>query len=141
MTTPLYLVRFLSAQNTDYDAALSEINHGKKTGHWMWFIFPQISGLGRSATAKFFAIQSLSDATHYFNHPVLGSRLVEISTALLALETDDAVAVFGSVDSVKLKSSMTLFSLAQNKEQVFQKVLDRFFNGQKDSCTINIVIP
>jgi len=107
--------------------------------HWMWFIFPQIKGLGYSETARFYAIKSLDEASNYLHHPVLGKRLVEISSELLHLTTNDAAAVFGSVDAMKLKSSMTLFSLVKNSNPVFQKVLDKFFDGMKDHKTIELV--
>lgn len=135
MTSENNLTRFIEAQEGVYKTALKEIKNGKKKSHWMWYIFPQIAGLGYSETSKFYAIRNLSEAADYMQHPVLGKRLVEISSELLNLATDDAAAVFGSVDSLKLKSSMTLFSLLKEANPVFQKVLDKYFDGMKDQKT------
>lgn len=139
MTSENNLNRFTDAQDGVYEIALKEIKRGKKMSHWMWFIFPQISGLAYSETSRFYAIKDRNEATNYLDHPVLGRRLVEISTALLNLATSDAASVFGSVDTMKLKSSMTLFSLLKDTNPVFQKVLDQFFNGMKDQKTIDLL--
>ena len=139
MTSANNLSRFIEAQDGVYEIALGEIKNGRKMSHWMWFIFPQIKGLGYSETARFYAIKSLDEASNYLHHPVLGKRLVEISSELLHLTTNDAAAVFGSVDAMKLKSSMTLFSLVKNSNPVFKKVLDKFFDGMKDHKTIELV--
>lgn len=132
------LNRFISAQERSYDAALREIKAGHKRTHWMWYIFPQIAGLGFSSTAQFYAISSMQEAKDYYAHPVLGNRLVEISEALLALDTSDAGAVMGYPDDLKLRSSMTLF-LAASGDEVFQKVLDKFYSGKPDSKTLSIL--
>ncbi|MFR7759380.1 MAG: DUF1810 domain-containing protein [Christensenellales bacterium] len=132
------LNRFISAQERSYDAALREIKAGHKATHWMWYIFPQIAGLGFSSTARFYAISSMQEAKDYYAHPVLGKRLVEISEALLALDTNDAAAVMGYPDDLKLRSSMTLF-LAASGDAVFQKVLDKFYSGKPDSKTLSIL--
>lgn len=132
------LNRFISAQERSYDAALREIKSGHKRTHWMWYIFPQIAGLGFSSTARFYAISSMQEAKDYYAHPVLGKRLVEISEALLALDTNDAGAVMGYPDDLKLRSSMTLF-LAASGDAVFQKVLDKFYSGKPDSKTLSIL--
>lgn len=132
------LNRFISAQERSYDAALREIKAGHKRTHWMWYIFPQIAGLGFSSTAQFYAISSMQEAKDYYAHPVLGKRLVEISEALLALDTSDAGAVMGYPDDLKLRSSMTLF-LAASGDAVFQRVLDKFYSGKPDSKTLNIL--
>lgn len=132
------LNRFISAQERSYDAALREIKAGRKRTHWMWYIFPQIAGLGFSSTAQFYAISSMQEAKDYYAHPVLGKRLVEISEALLALDTSDAGAVMGYPDDLKLRSSMTLF-LAASGDAVFQKVLDKFYSGKPDSKTLSIL--
>ena len=132
------LNRFISAQERSYDAALREIKSGHKVTHWMWYIFPQIAGLGFSSTAQFYAISSMQEARDYYAHPVLGKRLVEISEALLALDTNDAAAVMGYPDDLKLRSSMTLF-LAASGDAVFQKVLDKFYSGKPDSKTLSIL--
>lgn len=132
------LNRFISAQERSYDAALREIKAGHKRTHWMWYIFPQTAGLGFSSTAQFYAISSMQEAKDYYAHPVLGKRLVEISEALLALDTSDAGAVMGYPDDLKLRSSMTLF-LAASGDAVFQKVLDKFYSGKPDSKTLSIL--
>ncbi|MEO6731909.1 MAG: DUF1810 domain-containing protein [Ferruginibacter sp.] len=131
--------RFIDAQETKYPLALAEIKSGRKQSHWMWYIFPQIQGLGLSDMSKRYAIKDLSEAEAFLEHPLLGSRLIEICTALLALPGNDAYAIFGSPDNAKLKSSMTLFSLVNNTDPVFQQVLDKFFKGVKDLQTIQII--
>ncbi len=130
------LTRFHEAQKYDYAAALEEIRSGRKRSHWMWYIFPQIAGLGRSSMAEYYSIRSLQEAVEYLKDPILGKRLMEISEALLELDTNDASAVFGWPDDLKLRSSMTLFAEADPDQQVFQKVLDKFFNGEKDRLTL-----
>jgi uncharacterized protein (DUF1810 family) len=130
------LQRFLSAQESSYQTALSEVKGGRKRSHWMWYIFPQIQGLGFSETSRFYAIKNLSEAEAYLAHPVLGNRLIEISTTLLQLPSNNASSVFGSPDDVKLKSCMTLFAAIPNANPVFQAVLDKFFNGMKDDKTL-----
>ena len=139
MTSKNNLTRFLEAQDGVYEDALTEVKNGEKRGHWMWYIFPQISGLGFSETTRFYAIKNESEATEYLNHEILGTRLVEICTELLKLKTNDPVVVFGNVDSLKLKSSMTLFSLLENSKPEFQKVLDKFYGGKKDDNTIQLL--
>jgi uncharacterized protein (DUF1810 family) len=133
------LKRFIDAQETTYQIALSEVKNGRKQSHWMWYIFPQIQGLGFSETSKRYAINNLNEAEEYLNHPLLGSRLVRICQALLELESNNANKVFGSPDDAKLKSSMTLFSSVQHADPVFQLVLDKFFNGFKDNKTLQII--
>jgi uncharacterized protein (DUF1810 family) len=133
------LERFINAQRTDYAVALAEIRRGKKESHWMWYIFPQALGLGYTSTSILYGIKDLNEATAYLNHAVLGNRLIEISNALLQLETDDARKVFGSPDNLKLRSSMTLFSLVPNADKVFQAVLDKFFGGKKDERTLQLL--
>ncbi len=133
------LNRFVEAQAGSYQTALSEIQKGRKRSHWMWFIFPQIQGLGLSETARFYAIQDLREAEAYARHPVLGSRLVDISTALLGLQSNDAHAIMGSPDDLKLKSSMTLFAAVPDANPVFQAVLEKFFGGAHDEKTLRII--
>lgn len=133
------LERFIEAQQSDYAIALSEIKSGRKQSHWMWYIFPQVLGLGYTSTSIEYAIKNSSEATAYLNHEVLGKRLIEISNALLQLETNDAYKVFGSPDDIKLRSSMTLFSLVPGADKVFQLVLDKFFNGKKDDKTLELL--
>jgi len=133
------LKRFLDAQQADYETALAEIKNGRKQSHWMWYIFPQIQGLGSTETSKFFAIKSIEEAQEFLEHTVLGSRLLEILNALLNLKENNATAIFGSPDDMKLISSITLFAEVDHAEQVFQKVLDKFFNGKRDNKTLQII--
>ncbi len=131
--------RFIDAQEADYKIALSEVKNGRKQSHWMWYIFPQIQGLGFSETSKLYAIKDINEAEEFLNHPVLGSRLVHICNELLKLKSNDANKIFGSPDDLKLKSSMTLFSSLHNSNPVFQLVLEKFFNGTKDNKTLRII--
>lgn len=133
------LERFLIAQQTYYRIALQEINSGRKRSHWMWFIFPQIAGLGYSETARYYAIKDMAEAKAYMEDYTLSSNLIEISQALLDVDSDDATAVMGWPDDLKLKSSMTLFALVKPECEVFQKVLEKFFHGEKDQKTIEIL--
>lgn len=131
------LERFIKAQERDYDIALKEIINGKKETHWMWYIFPQIIGLGNSAMSEFYAIKDLEEAREYLNDDILGKRLVEISTELLKLDTNNPVEIFGYIDSLKLNSCMTLFDYISDNE-IFSKVINKYFNGDKDLSTIDI---
>ncbi len=133
------LKRFIDVQEADYQIALSEVKNGRKQSHWMWYIFPQIQGLGFSETSKFYAIKDINEAEEFLKHQVLGSRLINICNELLTLKSNDANKIFGSPDDVKLKSSMTLFSSLPNSNPVFQLVLEKFFNGTKDSKTLGII--
>lgn len=133
------LDRFVEAQKSIYLQALGEIARGKKSSHWMWFIFPQLAGLGRSAMAQHYAIASIDEARAYLNHPVLGSRYIECVTALQDLPTSDANAVLGSVDATKLRSSLTLFAEAAPQQQLFKAALERWFRGTKDQITIDLI--
>lgn len=139
MASPNNLQRFVTAQETTWQHALTEIQQGRKRSHWMWFIFPQIQGLGFSSTSIFYAIKNKREAADFLNHPVLGSRLIQISNELLNLETNDAIKVFGSPDDQKLRSSMTLFSSLENADKVFKLVLDKFFDGKKDAITLTLM--
>ena len=130
------LSRFHKAQQSSYNTALAEIRSGRKRSHWIWYIFPQIQGLGFSSTAQYYAIENLEEAKAYLADPVLRERLLEISNALLALDSCDPSEVMGYPDDLKLRSSMTLFSLAEPECTVFRDVLDKFYNGQEDSRTI-----
>lgn len=132
------LNRFVEAQSNIYGQVVEELRQGRKTSHWMWYIFPQIKGLGHSATAMYYSISSLDEATQYLNHPVLGNRLIECCRILLGLENKTAEDIFGSVDAMKLKSSMTLFSLVSDNP-VFNRVLNKYYKGIKDSATLKIV--
>jgi uncharacterized protein (DUF1810 family) len=133
------LERFVTAQQNYYVTALREIQNGQKRSHWMWFIFPQIAGLGYSETAQYYAIHDLEEAKDFLNDDTLGKNLIEISEALLHVKSDDATEVMGWPDDMKLKSSMTLFALAKPECEVFQKVLDKFFDGEQDQRTIEIL--
>lgn len=133
------LERFLIAQQTYYRTALQEIKSGQKRSCWMWFIFPQIAGLGYSETTRYYAIKDLDEAKDYMEDYTLGTNLIEISEALLKVESNDADEVMGWPDNLKLKSSMTLFALAKPECEVFQKVLDKFFRGERDQKTIEIL--
>ena len=137
MSDPFDLQRFVDAQDAGgtYEAALRELVAGAKRSHWMWFVFPQLEGLGRSGMAQRFAISGLPEARAYLSHPTLGRRLVECARALTDLDTADAVAVFGPVDAQKLQSSMTLFAVAVPDEPVFRHVLDHYFGGALDEGT------
>ena len=134
---PFELQRFVDTQDAGgaYDGAVRELGNGRKRSHWMWFVFPQITGLGRSATAQHFAISGLAEARAYLAHPVLGPRLVECARILTELPGTDAVAVFGPVDAQKLQSSMTLFTRAAPDEQIFHRVLEQYFAGKSDDGT------
>jgi len=133
------LNRFIKAQENDYEVALSEIKSGHKRSHWIWYIFPQIKGLGFSSTSEFYGLDGLAEAKEYIENDILRARLIEISEALLNLETSDARLVMGHIDDLKLKSSMTLFAEAAPDIDVFQKVLDKFFDGKKDERTIEMI--
>lgn len=133
------LIRFLEAQNQMYLTALSEVKKGSKRSHWMWFIFPQVKGLGTSETARYFGLNGISEATEYLKHPVLGKHLIEISQALLTLEGKTANQIFGAPDDLKLRSCMTLFATVENSNPVFSQVLDKYFRGQPDALTLSIL--
>lgn len=133
------LDRFLKAQKVFYKEALEEIRQGQKQSHWMWFIFPQIIGLGRSETAQYYSIKNLQEAKDFLDDEVLGANLREISEALLKVDSNNAEEVMGWPDDMKLKSSMTLFLEADPECEVFQKVLHKFFDGKKDQKTLEIL--
>lgn len=132
------LDRFLTAQEHSYDTALREIKSGRKRSHWMWYIFPQIAGLGMSSTAQYYSIADIEEAREYIAHPVLGARLIEISRALLTLGSSDATAVMGYPDDLKLRSSMTLFAQVSG-DPVFSAVIDKFYGGSPDTRTMRIL--
>ena len=136
--TDFDLDRFVSAQDDEgtYGRALAELRAGRKTSHWMWFVFPQIEGLGRSPTARAYAIFSLEEARAYLAHPVLGPRLRECADALLGLPSGEPVAVMGPVDAVKLRSSMTLVARADPAEERFPSLLRKFYGGEEDEATL-----
>jgi len=130
------LERFVSAQAPVYETALSELRAGGKKSHWMWYIFPQIAGLGISATAQFYAIGDRGEATAYLSHPLLGPRLVECTKAALAHADKGAPALFGAPDDLKFQSSITLFSRVHNAHPVFKQALEAFFGGIGDEKTL-----
>ncbi len=134
------LERFVKAQEYDYPAALSEIKAGQKRSHWIWYIFPQLKGLGRSNYATYYGIEDIDEAGAYLSHEVLGARLREICGVLLELDSDDPEEVMGGhPDDVKLQSSMTLFAAVSEYGSVFHKVLDKFFDGKQDKHTLSLL--
>ena len=133
------LTRFLEAQRETYATALSELRRGRKQSHWMWFIFPQIDGLGSSPPARHYAIKSRDEARAYLQHPVLGPRLLECAEAVLAIEARSAREIFGTPDDLKLRSSATLFAAVSPKGSMFERVLDKYFDGQPDQKTLSLL--
>ncbi|RFZ92915.1 DUF1810 domain-containing protein [Mucilaginibacter conchicola] len=133
------LNRFIEAQTRDYATALDEIKAGRKRSHWMWYIFPQVAGLGKTDTSKHYAIRDVKEAEAFLLDPELGLKLVEICKALLQLETDDAHTIFGSPDNLKLHSSMTLFDAVPATFPVFSQVLAKFFGGKRDQRTLELL--
>jgi uncharacterized protein (DUF1810 family) len=137
MDAPYDLQRFVAAQDAGrtYDQATAELRRGRKTSHWMWFVFPQITGLGQSPVSRMYAISGLAEAKAYLAHPVLGPRLVECAAILGGLSGRTAEQIFGGIDALKLRSSMTLFLRAAPDEPVFRQVLDQYFGGKPDPAT------
>jgi uncharacterized protein (DUF1810 family) len=133
------LQRFLSAQGENIDSVILELNQGQKIGHWMWYIFPQAKGLGRSSTAEFYAIQSKGEAIEYLNHPVLGSRLLECTKVVNAHDNLTSEHIFGIPDYLKFRSCMTLFDSITNTENPFSEALDGFYGGEPDNRTLSIL--
>jgi uncharacterized protein (DUF1810 family) len=137
MTDPYDLERFVTAQDNGgaYDRAIQELRHGRKTSHWMWFVFPQVAGLGHSAMSRTFAISSLDEANCYLRHNLLGPRLIECTRVVAEAHGQSVEQIFGSIDAQKLRSSMTLFLRAQPNQTLFAVVLDRYFGGIADEAT------
>jgi uncharacterized protein (DUF1810 family) len=133
------LNRFIQAQEKIYDSVLEELRDGQKQSHWMWYIFPQIDGLAYSATSKYYAIKSIEEAQRYLHHPVLGMRLVECAKTVLAIEGRSISQIFGYPDDMKLKSSMTLFAYVASPHSVFIRLLDKYFNGERDEKTLQLL--
>ena len=131
--------RFIKAQKSDYEQALSEMKAGRKRSHWIWYIFPQVKGLGMSPTSEFYGIDGLGEAKVYMADDLLRERLLEITGVLLNIESDDPSEVMGYPDDLKLRSSMTLFAETAPEYDVFQKVLDKYFHGEKDPKTLQIL--
>jgi uncharacterized protein (DUF1810 family) len=135
------LDRFVQAQEGDYERALSEIGGGRKRSHWVWYIFPQYEGLGFSSISQLYAIKSVKEAEAYLKHPVLGPRLTECATAALRVEGRSASEIFGSPDDMKLRSSATLFAGVSPPGSVFSQLLEKFFHGQADQKTLDLIGP
>jgi uncharacterized protein (DUF1810 family) len=136
---PHNLSRFVQAQENDYNQALSEIRGGRKQSHWMWYIFPQFDGLGFSSTSRRYSIKSLAEAEAYLSHPVLGPRLIECAEAVLGVEGRSAFEIFGSPDDMKLRSSATLFACVSPPGSVFERLLRKYFQGERDGKTLNLL--
>ena len=133
------LERFIDAQAPIYAQALGELRAGQKQSHWMWFIFPQIAGLGQSPTSRAYAIQSLQEAQAYLSHPVLGARLHECCQTLMNARGNSARDIFGSIDAMKLRSCLTLFAEADHDEALFHNLLEKYFDGEADEATLEIL--
>jgi uncharacterized protein (DUF1810 family) len=133
------LQRFVDAQAGTYEQAVGELRQGRKTSHWMWWVFPQVAGLGMSSISQQYAVRDLAEATAYVHHDVLGPRLLECCRALLDLDGLSAEQVLGTIDAIKLRSSMTLFAHADPSEPVFREVLERFYDGQEDERTVTLL--
>lgn len=133
------LDRFVKAQEKMYPIAMNEIQNGKKMSHWMWYIFPQLRGLGTSSMAHIYGIPGLEEAKAYLEHPWLSGRLYELCVALLKHKDKSAIEIFGDIDSMKLKSSMTLFALTSEDYTMFDQVLECFFNGEMDEVTVKLI--
>ena len=132
------LNRFIEAQNRDYDIALAEIRAGKKVSHWMWYIFPQLKGLGRSSTSEYYGLSGIKEAQAYLSDPILKARLIEITDAVIAHKDKSAEEIFGGIDAKRLRSCMTLFSIAAPDIPVFEAVLEQFFHGVPDRNTLRL---
>ena len=136
---PFNLNRFTEAQEGVYGRAMAELTGGRKRSHWMWFIFPQIEGLGHSSISRQYAIKSIEEARAYLKHPILGARLSDCAEAVLGIEGRSASEIFGFPDDLKLRSSMTLFAAISEQGSVFARVLDKFFNGERDERTLQLL--
>jgi uncharacterized protein (DUF1810 family) len=136
---PHNLGRFLQAQHRDYRQALSEVSRGQKYTHWMWYIFPQLDGLGSSSTARHYAIKSVEEARAYLGHPVLGPRLLECAEAAIGVQGRTAREIFGSPDDLKLKSCATLFAHVSSEGSVFERLLAKYFGGERDNKTLGLL--
>jgi len=139
MTDTFDLNRFIDAQRVVYSDVLEELRSGRKRTHWMWFVFPQLAGLGRSETARFYAISGAAEAVAYLHDPLLGARLLECTRTVLEHSGKSVTAMFGSPDDMKLRSCMTLFASVAPEQVCFQQLLDRFFNGEPDEKTVALL--
>jgi uncharacterized protein (DUF1810 family) len=133
------LARFVAAQRSTYERALAELRSGRKRSHWMWYVFPQLAGLGNSATSRRYAIASAEEADAYLKHPVLGARLIECATAVLEIDGRSAYEIFGSPDDLKLRSCATLFARVSTPGSVFARLLAKYFGSQEDEQTIRLL--
>ncbi len=136
---PFHLSRFVQAQQDDFESALAEIGSGRKRTHWMWYIFPQITGLGFSSTAQHYAIKSIAEARAYLDHPVLGPRLRQCAEAAVRVEGRSAREIFGSPDDLKLRSCATLFAMASPPGSVFDRLLEKYYRGERDPRTLRLL--
>lgn len=134
------LNRFVEAQDGIYLIALKELQEGRKRSHWMWYIFPQLNHLGHSYNAKYYGISGIEEAVAFLQHPILGQRLREVTSTILNLSGNDAEAIFGCIDAMKLRSSMTLFDFISSND-IYARVLDKYFQGDKDHRTVSILNP
>jgi uncharacterized protein (DUF1810 family) len=141
MADPYDLNRFVHAQDESYQQALSEVERGRKQSHWMWYVFPQLDGLGSSPTSRLYSIKSEDEARAYLAHPVLGPRLGECAEAILAVDGKSATAILGSPDDLKLKSCATLFAHVSPPGSVFERILDKFYGGERDAATLRLLAP
>jgi len=139
VSDPYDLNRFVRAQEQSYEQALSELERGRKQSHWMWYVFPQFDGLGSSPTSKLYSIKSEAEARAYLEHPVLGPRLAECAEAMLAVDGKSARAILGSPDDMKLKSCATLFAHVSPPGSVFERLLDKFYDGERDAATLRLL--
>ena len=139
MADPYDLSRFVRAQDESYAQALAELARGRKQSHWMWYVFPQFDGLSSSPTSKLYSIKSMAEARAYLEHPVLGPRLAECAEAMLAVDGKSARAILGSPDDMKLKSCATLFAHVSPPGSVFERLLDKFYDGERDAATLRLL--
>lgn len=139
MSDPYDLARFVTAQAPVIGSVRAELGHGRKESHWMWFVFPQLAGLGRSGTARHFGLRSLAEARAYLEHPVLGARLRECTALVNAIEGGSALEIFGQTDAMKFRSSMTLFLAAAEDKAAFQAALDKYYGGEPDRLTLALL--
>ena len=136
---PYHLSRFLQAQEGDYERARSEIMSGQKRTHWMWYVFPQLDGLASSSTSKLYSIKGVAEARAYLDHPVLGPRLLELVEAVIRVEDRSARDIFGSSDDLKLRSCATLFACVSPPDSVFDRLLSKYFRGERDRATLRLL--
>jgi len=139
VSDPYKLSRFIKAQDRVYSDVIEELRRGRKTGHWIWYVFPQIKGLGRSGRSRYYSISSIAEAAAYMAHPVLGRRLLKCTKLVLEVEGKTAEQIFGVLDAMKFRSSMTLFSAVKNGNEVFQCAIDKYFDGVANDKTVRLL--